>query len=156
MNKKDSVYLIQQEASPADRSDALDHQPVREIFEVDPQVKVKKPRAARRKFSMSDKIKIITAFDACNGSLERGALLRKEGLYYASITKWRKELHEKKSSRENFKSHQRDLAHQQLLRENARLKKKLSQAEAIIDLQKKISELLSINILDHDMNEISS
>src|SRR5580692_5814815 len=140
MSKKDPIYLAQQELSPSDQNGGLHHQSVREILEVDPQVKVKKPRTIRRKFSVSDKIKIITAFDACNGSLERGALLRKEGLYYASITKWRKELHEKKSSRENFKSHQRDLAHQQLLRENARLKKKLSQAEAIIEIQKKVSK----------------
>ncbi len=156
MNKKDSVYLIQQEASPADRSDALDHQPVREIFEVDPQVKVKKPRAARRKFSMSDKIKIITAFDACNGSLERGALLRKQGLYYASISKWKKDLQEKNSSRKDFKSHQRDLAHQQLLRENARLKKKLAQAEAIIEIQKKVSKLLSDHVIDQETSEVQS
>lgn len=156
MNKKDSVYLIQQETSPSDQSNALDRQPVREILEVDPQVKVKKSRAARRKFSVSDKIKIITAFDACNGSLERGALLRKEGLYYASISKWKKDLHEKKSSRKYFKSHQRDLAHQQLLRENARLKKKLSQAEAIIEIQKKVSKLLSDHVIDQETSEVQS
>ena len=126
------------------------------MLEVDPQVKVKKPRAIRRKFSVSDKIKIITAFDACNGSLERGALLRKEGLYCASISKWKKELSDKKSSRENFKSHQRDLEHQQLLRENARLKKKLSQAEAIIEIQKKVSKLLSEHVLDQETNEVNS
>jgi hypothetical protein len=105
---------------------------------------------------VSDKIKIITAFDACNGSSERGALLRKEGLYYASISKWKKELCEKKSNRENLKSHQRDLAHQQLLRENTRLKKKLSQAEAIIEIQKKVSTLLSDHVLDQETSEVQS
>src|SRR5579863_4077898 len=156
MNKKDTIYLAQQEVSPSDQNGGLDHQSIREIFEVDPQVKVKKPRAIRRQFSVSDKIRIISAFDACNGSLERGALLRKEGLYSASISKWKKELREKKSSRKNFKSHKRDLAHQQLIRENARLKKKLSQAEAIIEIQKKVSRLLSDHVLDQEMNEMPS
>lgn len=156
MNKKNSTYLIQQEASPSDQNGNLDHQPLREILEINPQVKVKKPRAIRRQFSVPDKIKIITAFDACNGSLERGALLRKEGLYYASISKWKKEFHEKKPSRENFKLHQRDLAHQKLLRENARLKKKLSQAEAIIEIQKKMSKLLSDHVLDQETSEVQS
>lgn len=155
MSKKDSVYF-QQETFPSNHSDGFDCQSVRETLEVDPQVKVKKTRAIRRQFSVSDKVKIITAFDACNGSLERGALLRKEGLYYASITKWKKELHEKKSSRSNFKLHQRDLEHQQLLRENARLKKKLSQAEAIIDIQKKVSELLSDHVIDQETSEVQS
>ena len=155
MNKKDTNYFIQQEVSPSDQI-ALEHQPVRKILEVDTQVKMKKPRAMRRQFSVSDKIKIITAFDACSGTLERGALLRKEGLYYASITKWKKELSEKKSNRENFKSHQRDLAHQQLLRENAKLKKKLLQAEAIIEIQKKVSELISNHALDQETNEVQS
>jgi hypothetical protein len=155
MNKKYPIYLAKQEVSPSDQN-SLNHQSVCDILEVDPQVKVKKPRAIRRQFSVSDKIKIITAFDACNGSLERGALLRKEGLYYASISKWKKDLCEKKSKRENVKSHQRDLAHQQLLRENARLKKKLSQAEAIIEIQKKVSELLSGHVLDQETNEVQS
>jgi transposase len=156
MSKKYPEYLTQQELSPSDQNAGPNHQSVSEMSEITPQVKVKKPRAIRRQFSVSDKIKILTAFDTCNGSLERGALLRKEGLYYASISKWKKELCEKKSSRENFKLHQRDLAHQQLLRENSRLKKKLSQAEAIIEIQKKMSKLLSDHVIDQETNEVQS
>lgn len=39
------------------------------------------------------------------------------------------------------------------MRENTALKKKLAQAEAIIDLQKKVSELLSVHVLNQNMSE---
>ncbi len=65
---------------------------------------------------------------------ERGAFLRKEGLYYASITKWRQQFSEKNVK---SKSHKFTLQHNQVLRENTAFKKKLAQAEAIIELQKK-------------------
>lgn len=42
---------------------------------------------------------------------------------------------------------------QQITRENMALKKKLAQAEAIIDLQKKVSELLGQHILERENNE---
>lgn len=112
-----------------------------------------KQKTIRRKFSRSDKLKILEAFDACNNSSERGAFLRKEGLYNASILKWRKELGEKNSSYTNAKTYKLTLAHNQIIRENTALKKKLAQAEAIIDLQKKVSELLSTHVLNQNTSE---
>ncbi|HSW75478.1 MAG TPA: hypothetical protein VLG50_00390 [Candidatus Saccharimonadales bacterium] len=123
---------------------------------LDSQVKAVKPRRARRKFSKNDKLKIIEAFDCCANPLERGVLLRKEGLYYSSITKWKRELNGKNSNHANSKSYKLTLAHNQLLRENEKLKKKLQQAEAIIDLQKKVSELLSSHVLDQETSETQS
>jgi len=125
-----------------------------DISNLDPQVKMKQQRAPRRKFSHAYKLQILNALDACKNSNERVALLRKEGLYYARVSAWKKQLqHEQLISNKTPKS---ILLTQQLTREVASLKKKLSQAEAIIDLQKKVSELLSINILDHDKSEMSS
>ncbi|MCX7124704.1 MAG: hypothetical protein NTU49_02930 [Gammaproteobacteria bacterium] len=112
-----------------------------------------KQKIIRRKFSRADKLKILEAFDACNNSFERGAFLRKEGLYNASILKWRKELSEKNSSYANSKAYKLTLAHNQIMRENTALKKKLAQAEAIIDLQKKVSELLSTHVLNQNTSE---
>jgi len=120
---------------------------------LDTQVKAVKPKVYRRKFSNSDKLKILQAYDSCNDVAERGALLRKEGLYYASITKWRQQLSENNSKRVNSKGHKFSLLHNQVLRENTTLKKKLAQAEAIIDLQKKVSELLSAHVLKPEMSE---
>ena len=121
---------------------------------LDTQVKMKQQRAPKRKFSNAYKLQILNALDACKNGNERVALLRKEGLYYARVSVWKKQLqHGQLTSNKTPKS---ILLNQQLTREVSSLKKKLSQAEAIIDLQKKISDLLSINILDHDMSEISS
>src|SRR5262245_32059197 len=57
----------------------------------DSQVKVKKNRAPKRNFSKAYKLQILKALDACKDRNERGALLRKEGLYYARISAWRKQ-----------------------------------------------------------------
>lgn len=111
------------------------------------QVKATKASTSRRKFSMADKKRIISAFDRCPEPLSRGEFLRKEGLYYASITKWKKQIQTGVLNRAAHKAHQQDLLHQQLLRENARLKQQLSQAEAIIEIQKKVAQLLNGNSL---------
>lgn len=127
-----------------------------QIQTIDMQVKPVKQKIYRRKFSETDKLKILSAFDVCKDASERGAFLRKEGLYYASITKWRLQLSAKKSSQANAKTHKLTLAHNQVVRENATLKKKLAQAEAIIELQKKVSELLSQHVLTPETSEESS
>lgn len=117
------------------------------------QVKVGKQKIIRRKFSTADKLKILETFDACENVLARNAFLRREGLYYASIVKWRKQLSEKKSNHDNSKSYKLTLENNKIIRENTALKKKLAQAEAIIDLQKKVSELLSTHVLNQKTSE---
>lgn len=120
------------------------------------QVKVTKQRAPRRKFSVSDKRKFLEAYDAIDNPESRGVFLRENGLYSASITKWRKQLSDKQLSRANTKSNKLESMHNKVVRENSSLKKKLAQAEAIIDLQKKVSELLSLHVLKPEMNEDKS
>jgi hypothetical protein len=155
MYKKYSNLSSQSNLAPAENGNE-NNQFISEISTIDPQVKTVKAKIIRRKFSASDKLKIIEAFEACSGALERGAFLRKEGLYYASISKWKKELSEKKSNHTNTKAYKLTLAHNQLLRENEKLKKKLSQAEAIIEIQKKVSKLLSDHVLDQELSEVQS
>lgn len=126
---------------------------VNQIQNLNTQVKAAKPKIIRRKFSTTDKLKMLEAFDACKNVLDGNAFLRKNGLYSSSITKWRKELSEKNSNKVNSKTYKLTLAHNQIMRENTMLKKKLAQAEAIIDLQKKVSELLSTHVLDQTTSE---
>jgi transposase len=121
---------------------------------LDTQVKMQQQKAPKRKFSNAYKFQLLKALDACKNSNERGALLRKEGVYSARISEWRKQF--KDGQLTSNKTPKSILLTQQLTREVTSLKKKLSQAEAIIELQKKISELLSINNLEHDTNEMSS
>ncbi len=71
-------------------------------------------------------------------------MLRKEGLYYSTISRWRKQreqgafqgLSGKRGPKES-KNKQEQKRIQELERENARLKKQLQKAETIIDFQKK-------------------
>ncbi|HEY4831171.1 MAG TPA: hypothetical protein VIH61_01225 [Waddliaceae bacterium] len=119
----------------------------------DTQVKPKRSYAPRRRFDAAYKQRILLAYNACSNAAERGALLRKEGLYHARIAAWRNDLAEDKlnNKRQAFTKLRTD----HLVREVEQLKKKLAQAEAIIDLQKKVSELLGTHILPHESNEES-
>lgn len=117
----------------------------------DTQIKSKRPYAPRRRFDAAYKQRILTAYNACSNALERGALLRREGLYHARIAAWRNDLAKGKLNDEKRTSAKLRTDH--LVREVAQLKKKLAQAEAIIDLQKKVSELLGTHILPHENNE---
>jgi transposase len=101
------------------------------------------PGATRRTFTAEYKRRILAEADACPRG-EVGALLRREGLYYSHLAKWRGEreagrLRDKPGGREA----NRDRGEvKRLARENAALKRKLEQAEAIIEAQKKLARLL--------------
>ena len=125
-----------------------DHIETNKTTPSDPQVKA--TRTPKRKFTNGYKLKILTAFDACSSASERGALLRREGLYHARLTAWRNQLGMSGGGKKNTTKIQR-IDH--MAREIEQLKKKLAQAQAIIDLQKKVSELLGTHILSHDSSE---
>jgi len=93
-------------------------------------------RATRRRFTAEYKRQVLA--DACvYGTL--GVLLRREGLYHSHLAKWREEREagtladRPRGPRPNPNRAQV----QRLARENGALKRKLEQAEAIIDAQKK-------------------
>lgn len=108
-------------------------------------------KAQRRRFSAAFKARILREADACAGSGQIGALLRREGLYSWHLTEWRRlraqgalqALAARKRGRKTARdARDRELA--KLERENARLRRQLAQAEAVIEVQKKLSEILSI------------
>lgn len=45
-------------------------------------------RAARRRFTAEYKLRVLRQADACAGTGELGALLRREGLYSSHLTTW--------------------------------------------------------------------
>jgi transposase len=116
----------------------------------DPQVKA--TSTPRRKFTNAYKLQILTSFDACSNSSERGALLRREGLYHSRISAWRNQLGMNGDGKKATTNTRRT---EHMVREIEQLKKKLAQAQTIIDLQKKVSELLGTHILSHDSSEVS-
>lgn len=109
-----------------------------------------KQASQRCKFSNDYKLKILEEYEACDNALSRGALLRREGLYHSRLTAWRQQRDSGRLAISGRgKSHNRL---QKMSRENAALKKKLAQAEAIIDLQKKVSEILGQHLLEPESN----
>ncbi len=114
----------------------------------DPEVQAKQ---RRRRFSTKYKLKILKEIDdimAAGGTF--GALLRREGLYYTQIQDWRKardvgELNPEVEKKRGRKPDP-DLAHRKALakmeRELARTREKLRVAKGIIEIQKKVAELM--------------
>src|SRR6059036_2755324 len=108
------------------------------------------PKASRRTFSAAEKLRILNQADACTQPGQIGALLRREGLYSSHLAKWRRlraagQLQALAPQVRGRKANDADpLADEvaQLRSENARLKARLTQAETIIDVQKKLSQLL--------------
>ena len=47
-------------------------------------------RPRRRSFSLEYKLRIVAEYDACVGDGDKGALLRREGLYSSHVVEWRR------------------------------------------------------------------
>jgi transposase len=123
----------------------------------DPEV-VARPK--RRQFTAEYKLRILREADASKGSGEIGALLRREGLYSSHLVLWRRQREqaahtELKSRKRGPKPKAQDPRVKQLEREKARLERRLKHAETIIEIQKKVHELLGIPLknLDSDEND---
>lgn len=103
-------------------------------------------KAKRKQFSAAEKLRILREVDACQGSGEIGALLRREGIYSSYLTTWRRqrergELDGLAPQRRGPKPDPQAAEIARLKRENERLQKRLQQAELIIDFQKKAAQL---------------
>ncbi len=109
------------------------------------------PSPERRTRTAAEKLRILQQYDAAPvGSPERGALLRREGIYTSQISKWRKLRDQGRlGSLAPQRRGPKAVAHEGLVdevttlrKENARLQARLARAEAIIDVQKKVAHLL--------------
>jgi transposase len=127
----------------------------------DPEVVV---RPAKRTFTAAYKRQIVLEAARCTEPGEIGALLRREGLYSSHLQKWRDQLEKaeqealttKKPGRKAMQPDPSAKRLAELERENARLQRRLIQAEAVIDLQKKISEILAIPLSRPEPDESDS
>ena len=93
-------------------------------------------------------MKILAETDACKEWGQIGAILRREGIYSSQLNSWRNERERAlKPKKRGIKTSQPNpwLKQMEALQtENNELKAKLQQAQILIDLQKKISEILTI------------
>ena len=116
----------------------------------DPEVR---ERAARRRFTAEYKLQVLRQADQCVGVGDLGALIRREGLYSSHLTTWRRQreqgalvaLAPKKRGRPTASGSPLARRVAELERDNGRLARRLHQAEAIIEAQKKLSELLGLS-----------
>jgi len=118
-------------------------------------------RPVRRSFLADYKLQILRQADACTQRGQVGQLLRREGLYSSHLTTWRAQrqqgtldaLAPKKRGR---KTRTNDPALEKsrcLERENKQLRERLRQAEVIIDIQKKVAEILGIPLNSPESGE---
>jgi transposase len=124
----------------------------------DPEVPEK---AIRRHFTAEYKLNILRQAEACREKGEIGALLRREGLYSSHLTSWRRQkeagiffaLEPKQRGRKVNPIHPLQAENEQLRKENNRLQRRLEKAELIIDIQKKISQMLGIPLENPEIGE---
>lgn len=100
------------------------------------------PKTERRSFTAEYKGRMVAEAERCRHG-ELGSLLRREGITYAQISQWRKAQSEGRLGRKRGPVTNPNRGEvRRLNAENARLKRQLEQAEAIIDAQKKLARLL--------------
>jgi transposase len=111
-------------------------------------------RPERRRFSVEYKRRILREADRCRKPGEIGALLRREGLYSSQLSAWRAarergELGGQGSRKRGPEPKGPDPSAKriaELERENRRLRKRAERAEALVEVQKKLSELLGVEL----------
>ena len=103
-------------------------------------------RATRRRFAPEYKARILGEYERLADG-EKGALLRREGLYSSLISEWRKQVARgaveglaKKRGRPGPDAKDRRIA--KLEAENERLRRKLATQDKVIEVQGKVSALL--------------
>ena len=123
----------------------------------DPEVSGK---AIRRRFTAAYKRRILQEADQC-GPRGIGALLRREGLYSSHLTTWRRQratgeisgLEPRKRGKKPVPRNPLTGEVERQRREILRLQKRLRQAETIIDVQKKLCDILGLTVPPIEQNE---
>jgi transposase-like protein len=117
------------------------------------------PKAKRRQFSVAYKKRILAEVDGCTAAGQIGSILRREGLYSSHLTSWRQQRERGElaggsvSRRGRPAQPETEQELSRLRQDNERLQQRLTQAEAIIDIQKKVSQLIGLTLNDSQPDE---
>jgi transposase-like protein len=114
-------------------------------------------KARRRQYTTEYKLRILQEADACKEKGEIGALLRREGLYSSSFYTWRTQRNQgnlvgSSGSKRGPKAELKSDEIARLKLENERLRKRLDQAELIIEVQKKVAQMLGAPMENQDLD----
>lgn len=109
-------------------------------------------KAKRRTFTAEYKRRILREADACSKPGELGALLRSEGLYSSHLAGWRRArrngemdgLGPKRRGRKPAPVDPRDKKIRELERQLAQVTRRAERAEGLVEVQKKVAELLGV------------
>ncbi len=116
------------------------------------------PKPKRRRFSAQEKLRVLQLADACTQPGEVGALLRREGLYSSHLAEWRgarargelDALAPKKRGRKALEVNPLEKKVVELQRSLAKAEARAKHAEALVELQKKVADLLGIQLPKED------
>ncbi len=111
-------------------------------------------KAKRRRFTLEYKRRILREADRCRKPGDLGALLRREGLYSSHLSAWRAsrdrgELGGQGARKRGPEAKPPDPLEKKIAeqaREIARWQKRAERAEALVEVQKKLSELLGVEL----------
>ena len=135
----------------------MSQEPNGKVKEALPETEVVK-KAKRRHYTGEYKLRILREVDTCQASGEIGALLRREGLYSSHLTIWRRqrergELDGLSPQKRGPKADPQEAELGRLQRENERLRQRLMKAELIIEVQKKVSQMLGVELPENELDE---
>jgi transposase len=111
-------------------------------------------KARRRGFTAEYKLRVLAEADRCTKPGEVGALLRREGLYSSLLSAWRRqrdagELSARSPKKRGPPAQVPDASARrvaELEKQLAQAQVRLKRAEALLDLQKKVSEILGVEL----------
>jgi transposase-like protein len=109
-------------------------------------------KATRRRFTAAEKLRVLKEADRCRKTGELGALLRREGLYSSHLSAWRTArqrgelagLSPRARGPKTRPVDPRDHKIAEQAREISRLQARLERAEGLIEVQKKVSQILGV------------
>ena len=115
-------------------------------------------RPHRRSFTATDKLRVLAETDRAADTGGISAILRREGLYSSALTDWRRQraaglleaLTPARHGRQTTPTNPLAAEMAELKRDHARLTRRLARAEAIVEVQKKVAELLGLPLAPND------
>jgi transposase-like protein len=104
------------------------------------------PRPKRRRFEADFKLRVLEEWDRACDSVERAAILRREGIYSSMISDWKRQRREGRLAPDARRPEGRGgpsyAEVERLRQENLRLQEQLAKANFVIEVQGKVHALL--------------